>query len=208
MRMLRSWSAMARVNGLADPPGGIGAELVPLAIVELLHRPDQADVALLDQVEEVHVLRVVVLGDGDHQAQVGLYHAVLRPLVTGFDALSQLDLLLLGEQGDLASFFQIQPQRVMGDRLDGKVERGFRGLENALSDRALLVDLDRLIEKLRVEVLDLLHRHVEFFDQSHDLVACDVTAFLAEQDELLDVGDGAVVKSGDIAFSLHFSLLS
>ena len=29
-------------DGLADPPGGVGAELVTLAVVELLHRADQA----------------------------------------------------------------------------------------------------------------------------------------------------------------------
>ena len=41
-------------DGLADPPGGVGGELEALGVVELLHRPDQAQVALLDQVEEQH----------------------------------------------------------------------------------------------------------------------------------------------------------
>ena len=36
-------------DGLPDPPGGVGGELVALGVVELLHRPDQAQVALLDQ---------------------------------------------------------------------------------------------------------------------------------------------------------------
>jgi hypothetical protein len=39
---------------LADPPGGVGRELVALGVVELLDRADQAEVALLDQVEEQH----------------------------------------------------------------------------------------------------------------------------------------------------------
>jgi hypothetical protein len=37
---------------LADPPRGVGGELVAAAVFELVHRLHQADVALLDQVEE------------------------------------------------------------------------------------------------------------------------------------------------------------
>src|SRR4051812_10970239 len=36
---------------LADPPRGVGTELVALAVLELLHGADQSDVAFLDQVE-------------------------------------------------------------------------------------------------------------------------------------------------------------
>jgi len=50
--MVRAWSAMAG-HGLADPPGGVGTELVALLILELVDRLDQAYVAFLDQVREV-----------------------------------------------------------------------------------------------------------------------------------------------------------
>src|SRR6266545_3795347 len=59
-------------DGLADPPGGVSRELVPAGVVELLHRPEQAQVPLLGQVEEGHAAGDVMLGDGDHQTQVGL----------------------------------------------------------------------------------------------------------------------------------------
>ena len=59
-------------DGLADPPRGVRRELVALGVVELLHRADQAEVPLLDQVEEQHPAPHVALGDGDHQAQVRL----------------------------------------------------------------------------------------------------------------------------------------
>ena len=39
-------------DGLADPPRGVGRELVAAAVFELVHRLHQADVAFLDQVEE------------------------------------------------------------------------------------------------------------------------------------------------------------
>ena len=129
-------------DGLPDPPGGVGGELVALAVVEFLHRPDEAGVALLDEVEQVHVLGVVVLGDGDDQAEVGLDHAVLGRLVAHLDALGELDLFVFGKQGDLSGFLHVEPQRIVGDRLDGEIERRLGGLEVPVADGALLVDLD------------------------------------------------------------------
>ena len=55
---------------LADPPVGIRRELEAALVVELLDRPDQADVALLDQVEQAHPAADVLLGDRDDEAQV------------------------------------------------------------------------------------------------------------------------------------------
>src|SRR6266498_3795303 len=54
-------------DGLSDPPRGICRELVTLGIVELLHRSDQPEVALLDQVEEEHPSTDVPLGDRYHE---------------------------------------------------------------------------------------------------------------------------------------------
>src|SRR3990170_4196486 len=64
---------------LADPPGGVGAELVALAVVELLHRADEADVPLLDEVQERHAATDVLLGDADDEAQVGLRQPLFGP---------------------------------------------------------------------------------------------------------------------------------
>ena len=57
-------------DGLADPPVGIRRELEAALVVELLDRPDQADVALLDQVEQAHPAADVLLGDRDDEAEV------------------------------------------------------------------------------------------------------------------------------------------
>ena len=62
---------------LADPPGRVGRELVAAAVFELVHRLHQADVAFLDQVEELQAAVGVLLRDRDHQAQVGLGHLAL-----------------------------------------------------------------------------------------------------------------------------------
>ena len=70
---------------LADPPGGVGGELVALGVVELLDRADQAEVALLDQVQERHAAAGVALGQRDDQAQVGLEQVVLGALAVADD---------------------------------------------------------------------------------------------------------------------------
>ena len=57
-------------NGLTDPPRGVRGELEALLVVELLDGADQAEVALLDQVQEQHAATDIALGDGDDQAQV------------------------------------------------------------------------------------------------------------------------------------------
>ena len=59
-------------DGLPDPPRGVGRELEPFGVVELLDGPDEAEVALLDQVEEQQPASEVALRDGHHQPEVGL----------------------------------------------------------------------------------------------------------------------------------------
>ena len=81
---------------LADPPGGVGRELVAAAVFELVDRLHQADVAFLDQVEELQAAVGVFLGDGDDEAQVGLHHLLL--------GLARLALALLHHVHDLAEF--------------------------------------------------------------------------------------------------------
>ena len=74
-------------DGLADPPGGVGGELEALGVVELLDRPHQAEVALLDEVEELHAAADVALGDRHDQAKVGLDQFRLGPLAVSGRAL-------------------------------------------------------------------------------------------------------------------------
>src|SRR4051812_10659913 len=91
---------------LADPPRRVGRELEALAVVELLGGAHEAERALLDQVEERQPLVAVVLRDRDHEAQVRLDHLLLRVEVAALDALGEVDLLLRGEQTDLADVLQ------------------------------------------------------------------------------------------------------
>src|SRR5690606_6094036 len=65
---------------LADPPRGVGRELVAAAVVELLDRAHEADVALLDEVQEREAPLHVLLRDRDDEAQVRLHHLGLGRL--------------------------------------------------------------------------------------------------------------------------------
>src|SRR6185295_14386623 len=62
---------------LADPPGRVGREFVAAAIFELIDRLHQADIALLDQVEELQPAIGVFLGDRDDEPEVRLDHLLL-----------------------------------------------------------------------------------------------------------------------------------
>ena len=97
---------------LANPPGGVGRELVPAAVVELLDRPDQAHRALLDQVEEGEPASEVGLGDRHHQPQVGLDHLLLGLHVAALDPAGECDLLLRRQQVHAPDRPEVQPQRV------------------------------------------------------------------------------------------------
>ena len=73
---------------LANPPGGIGAELEAAAILELVDRPHQAGVAFLDQVQEAQAAVAILLGDRDDQPQVAFRQAALGLLILGVDCLA------------------------------------------------------------------------------------------------------------------------
>ena len=61
-------------DGLAYPPRRVGGEFITATIFELVHRLHQADIALLNKVKELQAAIGVLLGNRDHQAQVGLGH--------------------------------------------------------------------------------------------------------------------------------------
>ena len=79
MRMVRAWSAMARVMAWRIP----GRELVGALVLELVHRLHEADVVLLDEVQKLQAAVRVLLGDRDHEAEVGIDELLLRLLGLG-----------------------------------------------------------------------------------------------------------------------------
>ena len=66
-------------DGLTDPPRGVGGELVPLFVIELLGCTNQTETALLNQVLKTQAPVHVLLGNRDHKTQVRLNHFFLGP---------------------------------------------------------------------------------------------------------------------------------
>ena len=62
---------------LADPPCGVCRELVSAAVFKFIDRLHQADIAFLNEVEELQAAVRVLFRDRDHQAEVGFDHLLL-----------------------------------------------------------------------------------------------------------------------------------
>ena len=126
-------------DGLADPPRGVGGELEALAPVELLDGVHEAEVALLDEVEQRQARRLVLLGDRHHETQVRLHEGALGVLAladgapqlalacrrevtsasssrptggAGLDGLGEADLVVLGEQRVLPDVGEVETDEV------------------------------------------------------------------------------------------------
>src|SRR6266567_8932787 len=116
-------------TGLADPPGSVRAELVALGIVKLLYRSDQADIALLDQIQQAHATADVLFRHTDDETQIRFRQATLcflpiidqtavgRRLQTlclpAFHTLCELYLFFCREQRDAANLAQIHAHRIV-----------------------------------------------------------------------------------------------
>ena len=125
---------------LADPPGGIGAELEPAPVVESLRRLHQAHIAFLDKVQKAHAPAVVVLGDVHDEAQIGQDHFFLGLFQLGppFVVLLQSGLRLLS----LVSHSTTRPVDLVDDLLDGTLPfLEIRRRESADADHGFQVRL-------------------------------------------------------------------
>ena len=81
-------------DSLTNPPGGVSGEFKALHIVKLLHCLNQTQIALLNQVQELHATAHIPLGDGHHQPQIGLSQPLPGPFPL-FNGLLQLNAQLL-----------------------------------------------------------------------------------------------------------------
>jgi len=120
---------------LADPPGGVCRKLVAAPVFEFVSRTHQADVAFLEQIQQVQSAVHGFLSNRNHQPEVGLHQIFLGPL--GF---------LFAVPDDFQCVLEI------GER------RAYRGL--ALTD--FLFQLACTVPGVDADVgLDLLHLPLE-----------------------------------------------
>ena len=99
-------------DSLADPPRRVRRELVAHAIVELLDRANEPEVALLDEVEQRHAGSPVVPRDRHHEPEVALDEPSLGRLVACVLAPRELSLLIPREQTAVADLPHVELQRI------------------------------------------------------------------------------------------------
>src|SRR5690606_31854642 len=136
----------AALDGLADPPGGVGREAEAPLRVELLDRADQPEIAFLDQIEQRQAAVHVAPGDLHHQAQIALDHALARGGIALLRAGRVVHLLRRRQQRGKADLLEIQAG---GIGLDVGIVafggRAFFGLGRLRADRDLLLLLGLLV---------------------------------------------------------------
>src|SRR5215212_17819 len=110
-------------NSLPYPPRRVRRKLVAFGVVELLGRPYEPEVALLDQVEKRDAAVAVFLGYGDHEPQIGLHETVLGPLTPAGYPLGEPYLVSVGEKGHPPYLGEIHPDRISRSDSVGDLDR-------------------------------------------------------------------------------------
>src|SRR6266702_8682562 len=185
-------------DGLPDPPGGVRRELVAALVLELVDRLHEADVALLDEVQELQAAVGVLLRDRHHQAQVrllqhghdladgGADHAieVLQLIGREPELLQELLLLALVGAGVAEHALQLLDRHVDAPlAVDELALRLLHPLDEALQLRDDAVDL-LLVELDGLQILD--HLHLDGLDVGLELLALHL-GHLLRGERLLDL---------------------
>ena len=100
-------------DGLPDPPCGVGGKLEAPVRLELFRCLHQAEVPLLNEVEEGQAPPGVPLCHRDHEAEVRFAETAAGVLVPGLRGTGEGSLLLRGQQGHPADLLQIGLYRVV-----------------------------------------------------------------------------------------------
>ncbi len=146
------------VEGVLDPPGRVGGQARALGGVEALHGPQQADVALADEVGQVHALLLVLAGEEDDQALVG-QHQVLAGLLEVLDLLE----VVVGDGGERLGIGTVAVDEAL------HVGRLLRARAGQIVEACLEVHAEIVEELVAQGVLDvLLHELGAAHDQAAD----------------------------------------
>src|SRR5512133_1812535 len=190
---------------LADPPRRVRRELVAALVLELVHRLHEADVALLDEVQELQAAVRVLLRDRDDEAQVGLDELGLRPLrpalaladgaVGALQQLARHHRLLLDAE-DLPAGGPHRAVELL-DLLDGAAELPRQLLAGRLVLARLAQQPPQLlrrdaraplaVEELALRLLDALHEPLQPQDDPVALLPVELALLEVRHHVLLDL---------------------
>ena len=86
------------VDGLTDPPGGIGAEFESAPGVKFSDGAQKSHVAFLDQVKQWNAAPKIALGNAHHQTQICTDQRLLRICSAKVNGFHFSDQLVIGRQ--------------------------------------------------------------------------------------------------------------
>jgi len=96
------------LHALAYPPGGVGRKTKAPLGIKLFQGMDQAQIALLYQIQEGNAPVQIAFGDIHHQAQIVLNHFLAGAKVTGPHRPGQRQLLIRRQQRFSTDFVEIE----------------------------------------------------------------------------------------------------
>ena len=164
--MVRAWSAMARETPWRIHQVVYVREFVAAAPLELFRSPHQADVAFLNQVEELQAAVGVFFCDGNDETEVGFDEFLLGLLGFRFAAKNHLESPLQFGGPDFAGDFDFAEFLAAGEEIFARfgLDVGLRGFDaalklddfafeevNALDGLADFVDQTLFLERIEVE---------------------------------------------------------
>ena len=100
-------------DGLTNPPGCIGTELIALGVIEFFNGLDKPQITFLNQIEEQHPTAHITLGNADHQTEVGFCQTFLGDFIAFLHALGQCDFFISRKQRHTADFLQVHADGVI-----------------------------------------------------------------------------------------------
>ena len=95
-------------DGLANPPGSVGGETESTLGIELLNRPNQPQVAFLDQIKQCQPTVDVAARNLDHQPEITLDHALTAALFAFTGKPREVHLFFRSKQGRKTNFVEVQ----------------------------------------------------------------------------------------------------
>ena len=105
------------LNGLANPPGGVGGEAKTALGVELLHGAHQPQVTLFDQIGKTHAAGFIAARYVHHQAQIAFDHTLARRLIAALSQARVVFFFIRREQRDKADFVEVALDGIETGRL-------------------------------------------------------------------------------------------
>ena len=148
---------------LPDPPRRVGAKLEPATVFELVDRPHQTGIPLLNEIEERETAVAVLLGDRHDEPEIPLRQTALRLLVVGVDLLDLTDPPLEALRSLLAG---LEDHPIFIDEFLTTGRRLLALLVSVDFQPQFLDAADELLKR-RDHRLDPLRPQAELFDQPH-----------------------------------------